>query len=198
MSDVITAPAPLGALGGAAFDGYVRVAEEPVRGMITLRGDFAAPPLRNTATGLAAIEMPEQGHIALNGERSIAWMSPDELLVTVPYADLPAAMAQAEATLAADPALNAVDVSHARCLISVTGEDALVREVIAKLAPVDMAPGVFTPGMFRRSRLAQVAAAIWMPEPGRAEVVCFRSVADYVFTILSDAARPGSEAHLYA
>jgi len=67
------------------------------------------------------------------------------------------------------------------------------REVMAKLAPVDLAPAAFTPGMFRRTRMAQVPAAFWMPEEDVFRVVCFRSVAQYVFDLLSIAAQPGSE-----
>ena len=67
------------------------------------------------------------------------------------------------------------------------------REVMAKLAPVDLAPASFTPGMFRRTRIAQVPAAFWMPQEGVFRVVCFRSVAQYVFDVLCVAAQPGSE-----
>jgi sarcosine oxidase subunit gamma len=63
---------------------------------------------------------------------------------------------------------------------------------MAKLAPVDFAPGAFGPGDFRRSRLAQVAGAFWMEEDGSFCIICFRSVADYVFKLLKVAAQPGS------
>ncbi|WP_010138833.1 sarcosine oxidase subunit gamma [Oceanicola sp. S124] len=196
MSD-LTGPAPVTALGGAAFDGYVRIAEEPQRAMFTLRGDLSAAALTTAATVLAAVDMPERGRIALNGESAIAWMSPDELLLMVPWSGHASAMAQLDAALQ-DPALNWTDVSQARTLLSISGPDGLVREVAAKLAPVDFSPEAFTPGSFRRSRIGQVAGAFWCPGPGRIEVVCFRSVADYVFALLRDAARPGSEVGLFA
>ncbi|MEP2203837.1 MAG: sarcosine oxidase subunit gamma, partial [Tateyamaria sp.] len=63
----------------------------------------------------------------------------------------------------------------------------------AKLAPVDLAPGQFTSGMFRRTRMGQVPAAFWLREDGVFEVICFRSVAQYMFDLLSVAAQPGSE-----
>ncbi|MCA1334848.1 sarcosine oxidase subunit gamma [Pseudooceanicola marinus] len=195
MSD-LSGPTPVLALGGAAFDGYVRVAEEPLRAMFTLRGDLSAKALKNAATGLAAVDMPGQGQVALNGEHCIAWMSPDELLVMTPWDEHAKALGQLDATLT-DPALNYTDVSQARALFSLSGPDGLVREVAAKLAPVDLSPAAFPAGSFRRSRIGQVSAAIWMPAPGRIEVVCFRSVADYVFTLLRDAARPGSEVGLF-
>ena len=68
-----------------------------------------------------------------------------------------------------------------------------MRDVIAKLAPVDMHPGQFNGTMFRRTRFAQVPAAFWMPDAQTVRIVCFRSVARYMFDLLRIAAQPGSE-----
>lgn len=192
-----TGPAPVQALGGAAFDGYVRIAEEPIRAMFTLRGDLTARALTAAATEVAGVAMPGQAQIGVAGERAIAWMSPDELLLMTPWAEHAAALAKMQAALSG-AFLNVTDVSQARALFSVTGADALVREVVAKLMPVDLAPGAFPPGNLRRSRLGQVSAAVWCVAPGRLEIVCFRSVADYAFNLLKDAARPGAEVGLFA
>ncbi len=195
MSEM-TGPAPLSALNQASFEGYVTVTEQPVRSMITLRGDLPAlAPAVLAATGLA---VPAQRGISLGEGYGVLWMSPDELLVIGPFADHTRTLSTLQDKVAAGGHLSAVDVSQARASFAVTGEDVLVREAIAKLAPVDMAPGAFGPGMVRRTRLAQVPAAFWMPDAGRAELICFRSVADYVFTILTDAARKGSEVNLFS
>jgi hypothetical protein len=61
------------------------------------------------------------------------------------------------------------------------------REALAKLCPVDLAPGVFEAGEMRRTRLAQVPAAFWWEEDGFT-LVCFRSVAQYAFDVLKGAA----------
>ncbi len=84
----------------------------------------------------------------------------------------------------------AVNVSDARAVFCLSGPGA--REVIAKLCPVDMSKGAFKPGQFRRTRMAQVPAAFWMEEDS-ITIICFRSVADYVFNLLKNAAEPGSE-----
>ena len=47
----------------------------------------------------------------------------------------------------------------------------------------------FPVGTLRRTRLAQVPAAIWFEDEETAFVVAFRSVADYVFALLSNAAK---------
>jgi sarcosine oxidase subunit gamma len=111
-------------------------------------------------------------------------------LIMCAYGDIEAKLAGLNVNLAKQHAL-AVNVSDARAVFEVRGAHA--REVIAKLAPVDLAPASFTLGMFRRTRIAQVAAAFWMPEDDVFRVVCFRSVAQYMFDVLSAAAQPGSE-----
>jgi sarcosine oxidase, subunit gamma len=55
-----------------------------------------------------------------------------------------------------------------------------------------VSPQALPIGQIRRTRLAQVAAAFWIRDNETAEIVCFRSVAEYVFGILQISARPGS------
>ncbi len=185
------------ALAGAAYSGYCTVTEAGRVGMVTIRGDLddAAFALAvKTATGL---DLPGQG--AIVGEDAgeglkLAWMSPDELLL---LCDAQAAPGQASAlalALEGSHAL-AVDVTDARAVFRVAG--AAVREVMAKLTPADVAPGAFGPGRMRRTRLGQVPAAFRMADETTFEVIAFRSVALYVFDLLSNAARPGSEVGLF-
>ncbi|MEM7441658.1 MAG: sarcosine oxidase subunit gamma family protein, partial [Pseudomonadota bacterium] len=89
----------------------------------------------------------------------------------------------------------AVNVSDARAIFQVSGP--IAREVLAKLAPVDFSREAFRPGQFRRSRLAQVPAAIWADDEDIFRIICFRSVAEYVFNLLKVAAQPGSEVAVY-
>ncbi len=186
---------PVLPLGGASFDGLVRIREAGPQGMITLRGDLSSTALKAAATGIAAVDFPAQRQANCVGERGLLWMSPDELLVLCPHAQADAAVAQMTATLGEAHAL-VVNVSDARAVFRLEGTD--VREVLAKLAPVDLAPDRLAPGELRRTRLAQVAAAFWLREEGVAEVICFRSVARYVFDLLSVAAAPGSRVGCFA
>lgn len=179
------------ALGGLVHDGYVRVAEVGPQGMIVLRskGDGVAEAL----AGLG-LPVPEVRRIVAAGDRAVAWMSPDEMLVMLPYGEVAQAVAALSAALAGKHHLVA-DVSDARAVFTITGDGA--REVLAKCCPVDLAPEVFGPGEVRRTRAAQVAAAVWMSEDDRFTLVCFRSVARYVFDLLSTLARPGAEVGLF-
>lgn len=185
MSDAVSA------LGGVSYDGYVRVAEQGPQGMIVLRskGD-------GLAGALAALDLPvpAQRRIETVGDRAVAWMSPDEYLIWLPYAQVADAVQALGAALAGRHHLVA-DVSDARAVFTVTGQDA--REVLAKACPVDFAPAAFGAGEVRRTRAAQVAAAVWMNAEDRFTLVCFRSVGRYVFDLLSTLARPGSEVGLF-
>ena len=184
MSEVVSA------LRGKSFEGYVTVADAGPRGMITLRGDLASDALQKTATGVTGAGFPGVRQEKFKGDSGICWMSPDEVLILCPYADVPGAVARLETALAGTHHLIA-NVSDARALITVTGSEA--REAMAKLTPTDLSPTAFGPGQFRRTRLAQVPAAFWMPDQTTFQVVCFRSVARYVFDALAMSARPGSE-----
>jgi len=57
-----------------------------------------------------------------------------------------------------------------------------------RLSPADLRASSFKAGVMRRSRIGQVAAAFWMQDAG-IDVVCFRSVADYMQGVLSNAAK---------
>ncbi|MCX7560771.1 sarcosine oxidase subunit gamma [Sulfitobacter sp. F26204] len=182
---------PVTALKGASdTSGIAVVTELGPTGMITLRGDLSAKPVIKAAVTASGVTMPEKNHCATEGTGGLAWMSPDELLILCAYEEVHQRLADMQSRLAKIHAL-AVNVSDARALFQVNGPKA--REVLAKLAPVDLAPDHFTPGMFRRSRIAQVPAAFWMPDAQSVRIICFRSVAQYVFDVLNVAAQDGSE-----
>lgn len=182
------------ALDGASIRGYCTVTEAGRVGMVTLRGDLADAGFASAVRDVTGLDLPAQGAIAGNGPR-LAWMSPDELLLFCDADDAPGQAAALSAALAGQHAL-AVDVTDARALFRLEG--AACREVMAKLTPADLSPHAFGPGRMRRTRLAQVAAAFHMPDETSFEIVAFRSVAQYVFDLLSNAAKPGSEVGLFA
>lgn len=183
------------ALHGASFEGTAVVAETALQGMITLRGDLGDATLQAAVTEATGAQMPDLRQIAEGGTGVVAWMSPDELLLLVPHTQAPAIAARLSQALSDQHAMVA-EVSDARAVFTVTGPTA--REVIAKLCPVDMAPGRFEAGEMRRTRMAQVPAAFWLSAPDQITVICFRSVAQYVFDLLSHAAQPGGEVGVFA
>lgn len=179
---------PITATPGAIFDGFASVRDTGPRGMVAIRGE--GETLDTIARALGLTLPPPRAMTSKDGAR-LAWMSPDELLLICAYEDAPALAARAETALGAAHGLVAV-VSDARVVFRVEGPRA--DEVLRKLTPADM--DALGPGTMRRTRLAQVAAGIWMPGPQVYEVMCFRSVGAYVFDLLANAAKPGSELEL--
>ncbi len=178
---------PVSALDGRIAAGDVTVRDCGLQGMITLRGDLGASKVKAVCKAIAGHSIPESGRIAFNGDKGLVWMSPDEVLVLVPYLDVAGTLMEIDKALKGLHYL-AVDVSDARAVIAVEGPFAA--EVIAKLAPVDLHPDSFAVGQFRRSRLGQTAAAFWRSDTGFL-VVCFRSLAGYMFDQLAVAAKAG-------
>ena len=187
MSDAVSA------LNGQVAAGEVTVRDAGLQGMIILRGDLSDKKLRSVCKAVIGTDVPKQGKVSVDGASGLCWMSPDELLVLVPYAEAQATVAKIDEALAGTHYL-AENVSDARGLIIVEGE--FGREVIAKLAPVDLHPDSFAVGDFRRSHLGQVAAAFWMVDDDTFQVICFRSVAEYTFNLLAASAKAGRVGHL--
>lgn len=177
---------PVSALNGASFQGFATIREIGPVGMITLRAK-GVKPLEKAVKSVTGTKLPAQRRIEVNGDRACGWMSPDEYLLILPYADVTAALASLAKALAGEHHL-AVDVSDARAVFRVEGDRAA--DVLRKLSPVDF--DKLEPGELRRSRAAQVAAAMWAQDGGFT-VVCFRSVAAYVMGLLTHSAQPGSE-----
>lgn len=177
---------PVSALGHAAFEGFANVKEIGPLGMLSLR---AKPDLPGLGAALAAVGLtrPEPRRIVVSGARACGWISPDEYLIVLPYDEAGAALAMLEQTLAGAHHLVA-NVSDARAVFRIEGGKAA--QVLTKLMPVDFA--TLAPGELRRSRAAQVAAAVWAQDGGFT-LVCFRSAAAYVMGLLSHSAMPGSE-----
>ena len=175
-------------LEGAVASGIATVREVPAPGMVTLKADLAAPAVAEAVRAATGCPVPgTRGIVAAGGARA-GWMAPDELLLIVPREEVGAALDEFASRLGALPHL-AADVSDMRAVVRVE-HGLAAREAVAKLAPVDLAPGRFEAGTLRRTRLAQVPAAFWWEDDG-ITLVCFRSVARYAFDVLAQAAAEG-------
>lgn len=174
---------PVQPLGGASYSGFATVREIGPLGMVTLRARPDTPGLAGAVQAAVGTALPAPRRIGLAGDRACGWMSPDEYLMLSPYGETGAIMAQIGATLGGSHHL-AANVSDARAVFRVEGAGA--ETVLSRLCPVDF-PGL-VPGELRRTRLAQVACALWRDGEGYT-VVTFRSVARYAFDILANAAR---------
>lgn len=175
----------MSAAKGASFEGAVRVADAGVRGMITLRADLASKKTAKAVKAALGLAMPDPRGVVSGANGAVAWMSPDELILFCDYADAEELVATLEKSLSGDHFL-AVNVSDARTSFILTGQG--VREVIAKGSPADMSPQGLPLNEMRRTRLGQVAAAVWLTDETTLELVCFRSVGEFVYDWLCVAA----------
>lgn len=186
MSDP-AAPDHAPPIANPPFEGRITIAPAPPLGMITLRGDLADPAF---GAGLRAVTgtdlpAPRQRVDMPTGGGQLMWMSPDEALLVCPRDAVDGILSALTAALAGQHVLLA-DISDARALFHLSGAD--IRDVLARLTPADLAAEAMPLGELRRTRLGQVAAGIWFRDATRAELICFRSVAGYVFDLLCNAA----------
>lgn len=172
-----------------ALDGAIRIKEVSHLGMISLRGDFSDSAFSDAIRESTGATIPETRRMTRNGDNALLWMSPDELLAVVDDAKVDQIAGQLTTKLSKTHSL-CVNVSDARAVYHLSGTG--WREVLAKGAPVDLRSEAFGPGDVRRTRLGQVAAAFWCEEAESAHLICFRSVAEFVFDWLKLAAAPGT------
>ena len=178
----------------------VRVLPVAPRGMLTIRADFNALKVGDVLAKSFGLAFPNPGYATGSGARSLLWMSPDEALLICPPSETAFLRDAADEALSRLPDAHFLlaEVSDARVSFRVEGgveggaeggtDGTGARDALAKLTPADMRPGALAQGQVRRTRLGQVAAAIWMPDASGFEVLCFRSVQTYMARLLDGAA----------
>ena len=159
-------------------------------GMITFRADLSDPGV-SSALAFSGLEVPARRQVTSGGGPEVLWMSPDELMILTSHGETDALIATLTEAMAGQHFL-AVNVSDARVMFRLTGSDAHLREVLAKLSPADLRATSLPQGEVRRTRLAQVPAAFWFSRDGEAMLIAFRSVGDYVEGLLKKVSEPGS------
>jgi sarcosine oxidase, subunit gamma len=182
---------PVSALGGKTYAGFAKIREIGPLGMISLRCDLAEKALPALIKTITSTKLPAPRRIETKDAKAAGWMSPDELLLILPYQDVAEAIVNIGKKLSGIHHL-AVDVSDARAVFQISGPQA--KDVLMKLAPVDFSQ--LSVGELRRTRVAQVAAAFWKDADGFT-LVSFRSVAGYVMGLLEHSAQPGSDLYLH-
>jgi len=175
---------------GAQYNGAVLIEDAGAAGMITLRGDLDSAPLKKALKAETGLDLPGALAVTSNEANTLVWFSPDELMILLPHGEADAMTSGLSRQLAGQHHL-VLNVSDARVMFRLSGR--ALSDVLAKLTPADMSPAAFGPGTCRRTRLAQAPVAIWSRAAGRAELVCFRSEAEYVYGLLTNAARPGAD-----
>lgn len=159
-------------------------------GQITLRADLGDATVGAAVQVAMGLNVPSALSVTHSADRRVVWMSPDELLLIMPRADLFAVKDQLDQALAGQHAM-VLDASDTRATVRLTGTK--VADVLAKGAPVDTSDHGFPPGTARRTHMAGLSVAIWRLDATTWEVVTFRSYAHHLWAWLHKAATPGSD-----
>ncbi|MTH76525.1 sarcosine oxidase subunit gamma [Paracoccus aestuariivivens] len=154
-------------------------------GMIQIRADLAAAG--DAIAAACGVAIPAATAMVAKAPRRLCWMSPDELLLVLPLAEVPEAVVALTAALEGQHAL-VLDVSDMRSAFGIEGAKA--EQVLMKLCPADLAK-MPADGM-RRTRAAQVACGVWRQGDGFV-LIGFRSVSDYLLGLLNGAAQAGTQ-----
>ncbi|HEY0214125.1 MAG TPA: sarcosine oxidase subunit gamma family protein [Paenirhodobacter sp.] len=181
MSDAVSA------LNGRSHTGFATVADAGMTGMVQIRADLGSARLA-TALSARGLTVPAARQVVAGQGFSLAWMSPDELLLFCAY-DRAAILAGDLGAEMGDEHALIVNVSDMRSVFTITG--AKGDEVLMKLCPLDLAS---LPAMeMRRTRAAQTGVALWRSGNEEITLICFRSVARYMLGLLEVASRRGGE-----
>lgn len=147
---------------------------------ISLRAPEKSRAALSRALGLKLPEQPKT--IAQAGSRTAIWLGPDEWLVLdEPEVDLMAALASVKALH------SAADVSHRNQAIMVAGPS--VEATLNAGCPLDLSIAAFPVNAATRTVLGKAEIVLWRTEEKTFRVECWRSFADYCFTLLASGAR---------
>jgi len=158
----------------------VKVAVLPPAERVSLRAAEESAASLSQALGVTLPRKPKTS--AAKGGRTVLWLGPDEWLVidevgTDPLADC----------TKAKQLHSAVGVSHRNVAISVVGPAA--EACINAGCPQDLSLAVFPVGACSRTVLGKAEIVLLRTAQDAFRVECWRSFSEYVFTLLSEAAR---------
>lgn len=187
MAETAIARSPLGHLAAPAASAALALHEKPFQGMVALRVDMRDVASRAAVETALRAALPQANRTIGCAGGVALWLGPDEFLVVTE----PGAEAALVTTLSA--ALQGrrgavVDVSDSRTTIALSGKRA--RDLLAKGSGLDLHPRSFTPGQCAQSFLAKVKIALHQLDDAPSyHIIVERSVAEYLFLWLADAAR---------
>ncbi len=156
-------------------------------GMILFRGDLKSKTLQNALYEVTRVKVPIRGKINSEGQLSVAWMSPDELLLFVPLKKAKDLVETLVKKIGDEDTL-IWDISDLRAVFEIEGN--FIREVLAKNTPADLNRDKMKKGVFRRTRFGQVAVAFWFESDTKWFLICRRSEAEYIQNLYEVSSQP--------
>ncbi|MDE2673811.1 MAG: hypothetical protein OXH65_01740 [Paracoccaceae bacterium] len=157
-------------------------------GMILFRGDLKSKTLQDAIVEVTGVKVPVRGKISTEDQTSIAWMSPDELLLFVPLERVGELIEDLNHKMGEEDTL-IWDISDLRSVFEIEGN--FIREVLAKNTPIDLNKDKMRKGTFRRTRFGQIAVAFWFESETKWFMICRRSEAEYAQQLFEVSSKPG-------
>jgi sarcosine oxidase, subunit gamma len=174
---------PLAHLAAGTGSDRVRLAELPLRAMVSVRLDPRSGAAGAVERTLGA-QLPRAcGHVGEHGPHRILALGPDEWLVVSD--EEPGTVVEAISGALGGAHAAVVDVSASRTILELSGSSA--RAVLEKGCPVDLHPRAFRPGTAVTTTLARVPLLLWQVRPDAYRLMPRSSFADYVARWLVDA-----------
>lgn len=146
--------------------GALRLSEAeagPMTSVAAFQGQDAA--LSTAMKAAHGVTFPEPNSVAESGKARAIWFGPRMALLTGTAAD---------PGLASHAALT--DQSDAWAVVRLQGDGAA--DVLARLTPIDLRPGVFGPGATARTELQHMQASVTCLEEGNYQIMVFRAFAE--------------------
>ena len=153
-------------------------------GMVSVKVDLLDTEVREIIKSISGTQCPQIGKISDGKKMSIGWMSTDEYAIFGESSDVIRLVARIDSKLKKYNHL-CLDMSDSRRCFHLKGKG--WREVLSKGTPADLNPKAFGKGVLRRTRIANVAVAIWSFSETEAFIISMTSVGDFLLEWLNNA-----------
>ena len=155
----------------------------PAATRFSFRGSSEAAAAASRALGVELSQVACRAHVA--GERAALWLGPDEQLLI--GAESEAATLRDSLTVAlGDIPHSLVDISHRQVAFVVHGAHA--EWLLQSGCPLDLELSHFPVGMCTRTVFLKAEIVLWRTAPDTFRLEVWRSFAEYVTSLLADAA----------
>ena len=189
LMETPTVDTPLSGRAPVEIADKLSVAELPLLGKITLRGQTDNAAFMTAAEGVLGTALPTEPMTSASGKDGIRifWKAFDEWLIWTPQDAEGALIAALRDALTGDMRKAVVDVSDYYTVIRIDGP--LSRELLAKGCLLDLHPGVFAEGQATGTGFHHATIFITRVEGDTFDVMIRWSYADYLYTYFEDGAR---------
>ena len=153
-------------------------------GMVVVKANFLDNKIYNAFQTAIVTPVPKIGKISMKKNLSVAWMAIDEYAIFIERCNSQKMVDHIVRKMKKFDIL-CVNMSDSRTFFRLVGKG--WREVLSKGTPADLSTKVFGVGSFRRTRIANVAIAVWVVDENEAYLFSMRSVSEYVQNWLQNA-----------